>query len=76
MDPEEIPLDDLWIIVEDGEAFEGAITHWRDCFFDNASVSTILRYCQDNNLKVRFERISETLSPYAIPYKKKGVNPR
>lgn len=31
----------FWIIVENGDLFEGHQGHWADCFFSNATIDTI-----------------------------------
>jgi hypothetical protein len=32
----------IWIIVDDGDVFEGHQGHWADCFFSNATKNQIL----------------------------------
>lgn len=45
----------MWIVVEDGEVFEGDELHWADCFFTNVSEETVRDFCASNGWKVRFE---------------------
>ena len=42
----------MWIVVEDGEVFEGNEYHWADCFFSNVSEDTIRDFCEKNGWKV------------------------
>jgi predicted nuclease of predicted toxin-antitoxin system len=42
----------MWIIVEDGEVFEGDELHWEDCFFTNATETEIRKFCRENGWKV------------------------
>ena len=37
----------IWIIVDDGNVFEGHQGHWADCFFSNATESAIRAALED-----------------------------
>jgi hypothetical protein len=37
----------IWIIVDDGDVFEGHQGHWADCFFSNATESAIRAALED-----------------------------
>ena len=37
----------LWIIVDDGDTFEGHQGHWADCFFSNATRAAIQGFLDD-----------------------------
>jgi hypothetical protein len=41
-----------WIIVDDGETFEGNEHHWADCFFSNPSKEDIIDFCNKMGWKV------------------------
>lgn len=41
----------MWIIVDDGEVFEGDELHWADCFFSNASEDAVRRFCKEQGWK-------------------------
>ncbi len=43
-----------WIIVDDGQTFEGTFEQFKDCFFDNAEVDVIKDWAKVNNMKVEF----------------------
>jgi hypothetical protein len=43
----------MWIVVEDGDIFEGDENHWADCFFTNVSADTVLGFCEANGWKVK-----------------------
>ena len=42
----------LWLIIDDGETFEGTISMFRNCFFDNADINNIKNWCDSNNFKL------------------------
>lgn len=42
----------MWIVVENGDIFEGNEDHWADCFFTNVSEETVREFCKNHNLKV------------------------
>lgn len=42
----------MWIIVEDGEVFEGNEKHWGDCFFSNVNEEAIRNFCESHGWKV------------------------
>jgi hypothetical protein len=42
----------MWIVVEDGEVFEGDENHWADCFFTNVSEDTVRIFCEFHGWKV------------------------
>lgn len=48
-------MEDLWIVVEDGEVFEGTLAAWEDCFFSGATTESIRNYCELQGWDVRFE---------------------
>lgn len=45
----------LWIIVDEGEVFEGNEDHWRDCFFTNVSEDAIKQFCKANGWNVEIK---------------------
>ena len=46
---------DMTILINDGEIFEGSISQFRDCFFDNANLETIEDWAkkQGFNFKIK-----------------------
>lgn len=42
----------MWIIVDDGDTFEGDENHWKNCFFSNPTEENIRKFCEENNMKV------------------------
>jgi len=50
---------DTWIIVEDGDMFEGTREQFMGCFFSNANDEEIKSWCLENkwNLKINGETI-------------------
>ena len=42
------------IRVDDGETFEGNLSHWRDCFFSNPTQENIEDLCKQMGMKVEF----------------------
>lgn len=52
-------MNPLWIIVDDGDLFEGHQGHWADCFFSNAEQSVILQYCLENGYTVTFRQMTD-----------------
>jgi hypothetical protein len=42
----------MWIVVEDGNVFEGDETHWADCFFSNVSEELVRDFCEREGWKV------------------------
>jgi|HubBroStandDraft_1064217.scaffolds.fasta_scaffold261449_2 hypothetical protein len=43
----------MWIVVEDGDIFEGNEHHWADCFFANVSPDTVIGFCESQGWKVK-----------------------
>lgn len=42
-----------WIIVENGEMFEGTREQFMDCFFSNADDKNIKEWCFENDWKLK-----------------------
>lgn len=38
-----------WIVVDNGQTFEGHQLNWADCFFSNATLSAIKKYIEDQS---------------------------
>jgi hypothetical protein len=45
----------LWLVIDNGDTFEGTIAMFRDCFFDNAYVNTIQDWCEENDMKLEIQ---------------------
>jgi hypothetical protein len=43
----------MWIVVEDGNIFEGDESMWADCFFSNADAGVIIDFCDSQGWKVK-----------------------
>ena len=60
----------IWIIVDDGNVFEGHQGHWADCFFSNATEAAIRNALENENffgVKEKFvirEMTNEELEKY------------
>jgi hypothetical protein len=46
-----------WIIVENGDLFEGTREEFMDCFFSNADDETIKDWCFDHGYKLEINRV-------------------
>ena len=46
--------ENIKIIVEGGDVFEGYAEHWRNTFFDNVSIELIKDFCEREGWKVEF----------------------
>ena len=44
---------DTWIVVEDGDIFEGTRSQFVDCFFSNADDVEIINWCAENGWKLK-----------------------
>lgn len=42
----------MWIVIENGEIFEGDENHFADCFFTNVSEETVRGWCAGHGWKV------------------------
>lgn len=63
----------IWIMVEDGDVFDGHQGSWADCFFSNAFEGAIQQYCEDQGWKyVIREMTDEELTEYpeAVDFQK------
>lgn len=47
-----------WVKIDDGETFEGSISMFRDCFFDNASEESIADWCDEQGYKLEISNRS------------------
>jgi len=43
----------MWIVIENGEVFEGTTEQFRDCFFSNADIDSIRKFCESHGWSVR-----------------------
>lgn len=41
-------MDQDWIIVENGDMFEGTREQFADCYFSNADNHNIIEWCEEN----------------------------
>jgi len=39
----------LHIVIESGDVFEGTLDQFKDCFFSNADVDSIRKWCKDQD---------------------------
>jgi hypothetical protein len=44
----------LWIVIDNGDVFEGTDKQFADCFFSNATRKTIALWCKENGWAVKF----------------------
>jgi hypothetical protein len=44
---------ETWIIVENGDIFEGTREQFMDCFFSNGDDEEIIDWCFDNGYKLK-----------------------
>ena len=44
---------ETWIVVENGDMFEGTREQFMDCFFSNANDEEIKSWCFDNGWKLK-----------------------
>ena len=49
--------EDTLIIVDDGDTFEGYMSHWRDCFFSNPCRENIESFCKEMGWRVEFKYV-------------------
>lgn len=49
----------LIYIINDGDIFEGTVDQFRDCFFDNADIDTVIGWCaeQDYDFQCTYREI-------------------
>lgn len=50
----------MWIVIENGNIFEGNLSHFEDCFFcfsTNNPRQEISNWCAEQKWKVQFEEI-------------------
>lgn len=58
----------IWIVVDDGEFFEGHQGHWADCFFTNAHQSEIEAFCSVGQFKDVKLVITEMTDEQVVKY--------
>jgi hypothetical protein len=44
-----------WIIIDNGDTFEGTEGQFRDTYFDNVTVEGILDFCEERGWKVEIQ---------------------
>lgn len=52
----------MWIVVEDGEIFEGNEKHWADCFFSNVDEKLVRDFCKAQGWRVVISAKRPTMS--------------
>jgi len=58
----------LYILIEDGDLFDGTQDQFRDCFFDNANANEILDWAAKQGYRCDIRNYDEYVGPTVVSY--------